>query len=195
MSQPLRALPELTSEPFQEEIVVLRGQGGEHVLEVLAKLRGERRGTVSRAGDVAPSLPHPPGLKFVPRAAGRTGHSLLPSLAGDRPQASCQAQGVSKPVPLRKGTSNLPPPHPPSTKHPPLCHQQGDFGMEPDPGHSSHTTAGTTEVGRDLGAPRWPGGTRCQSLGRGTTQIPPGPRRTSPVTRLTGLSPPAFRCN
>lgn len=133
MSQPLRALPRLTSEPFQEEIVVLRGQGGEHVLEVLPKLRGERRGTVSRAGDVAPSLPHPPGLKFVPRAGGRTGHSPLPSLAGDRPQASCQAQGVSKPVPLRKGTSNRPPPHLPSTKHPPSAISKKILGWSRTP--------------------------------------------------------------
>lgn len=35
--------PGVTSEPFQEEMVILGGQGGQHVLQVLPKLREEKR--------------------------------------------------------------------------------------------------------------------------------------------------------
>lgn len=55
--------PGVTSEPFQEEIVVLGGQGGQHVLQVLPKLWGEE-GLLAEGSPLPPQKPQ--GWGFVP---------------------------------------------------------------------------------------------------------------------------------
>lgn len=55
--------PGVTSEPFQEEIVVLGGQGGQHVLQVLPKLWGEEGLLVE--GSPLP-IPKAPRLEVCP---------------------------------------------------------------------------------------------------------------------------------
>lgn len=76
------APPGLTSEPFQEKMIVLQGQRREHVFDVLSKLRGE--GAPPSAG--LGMWPCAQNLKFVPGAAGSTEQSLLPCLLREGPQ-------------------------------------------------------------------------------------------------------------
>lgn len=138
--------PGVTSEPFQEEVVVLGGQGGQHVLQVLPKLR---RGTsaggslltspwskIPQAGDSSPAAPSPkkpsqPGLfcrrqgtpvtrRWHPwsrHSSDRQPVSALP-LAGDCPQAGHQVLAVSEPFALHKGMSGaVTHPAPPRERH------------------------------------------------------------------------------
>lgn len=64
-SHPARAVPNfgVTSEPFQEEIIVLGGQGGQHVLHLLPELQGQE-GQLVKGSLILPR--NLQGWRFVP---------------------------------------------------------------------------------------------------------------------------------
>lgn len=191
MSQPLRALPGLTSEPFQEEIVVLRGQGGEHVLKVLPKLWGKEGAQSAGLG----TWPHP---SLTPQVRSLSqGQPAGPAILCSPPwQGTVPRPGAKHRVsPNRSHCARAPAtcPPPPALSIPPLPSARRFWDGA---GHRAliahHRWHHRGWRGPGGTAEAW--GTRCRSPGRGTTQIP-WPAPYQPVTRLTGLSPPEFRCN
>lgn len=119
--------PGVTSEPLQEEIVILGGQGGQHVLQILPKLWGPERPLEVSPIPPTPKAPEAGGLSPPPRqkvpssatprpvSATSCGHdsgrSPVSSLAEDRPRATHQARSVllRKGVPWALPPAQLPP--------------------------------------------------------------------------------------